>query len=145
MRNPAGVLISLAVLFVGLFVLRKAFGLRLARTTAEEVLILSGSPDDLAQPIADLLARLHFRRVRISPDLSTISATGPTSIWSWGESITLRFSRTEAGAHSIVVSSRPIVPTTVADHGRNTANVHSIVECLRDSGLAERRLTEAHR
>ena len=76
--------------------------------------------------LEEIAQKLHsiFWKVNIGTD--KISAVGKSSIWSWAERIEIIKQNTSGNQFQYEVSSRPILPFTLADYGKNRENVLKI-------------------
>ena len=63
-----------------------------------------------------------------------IVAKAGTSLRSWGEVITFDIEQVDAWRTRVRVSSKPSIPTTIIDWGKNLENVQKIAQYLRERG-----------
>lgn len=55
---------------------------------------------------------------------------GKITWWSWGENITVHFTELAPGSTRVEVMSKPSMPTTLVDWGKNRRNVDKILAAI---------------
>jgi hypothetical protein len=80
-----------------------------------------------------LSARIKVATERGGPLTRSIFAgTTRPSVWSFGERLTIEIQQASATMIKVIISSRPVVPLTLVDFGRNWRNVERIAHAMRD-------------
>lgn len=93
---------------------------------AREGIALPIPPDEaLGRCRAALETDTRFAKVRTDPAEWTVQARGRWSWESFGEKIECRVYSRDSGSH-VEIRSRPVVPYTIADGGKNLENVKRI-------------------
>ena len=95
----------------------------------------------LQQPVAEAYQRclnateaLPGSKVKSADEASNrIELKSKMSMKSWGEKVTLELSPEGKATTLVHVTSKPSVPITMADYGKNQANVNDVAAWLRGS------------
>jgi hypothetical protein len=105
---------------------------------AEETVTLQQPVTDAYQRCLGATEALPGSKVKSADEAANrIELKTKMSMKSWGEKVALELSPEGEGATSVHVSSKPSVPITMADYGKNQANVNDVVGWLRGAPSAE--------
>ncbi|MGH7795707.1 MAG: hypothetical protein ACREQ2_12605 [Candidatus Binatia bacterium] len=125
--------VALVILPLDFFLTKRVSNRELELNQTEE-LRLTGHVEDVFQRSLEILSRLGIiKSIQPLRDKMMIAARTKTSLFSFGEEITLRFIAVGKGQVEIQISSEPVFGYTKIDYGKNLRNVRLIGKAVTES------------